>query len=95
MDQIQNQPSRSLAGDLVRFILLFAILTDGLFLILLSQVSSTDYKALAKMELLGLTAFAIAVAIYLSMTRMKNWKLLLAFSLLVLGFVLELLNRVH
>lgn len=95
MDQIQNQPTRSLARDLVCCILLVAILTDGLLLMLLSQISSTDYQALAKLELLGFIGFALAVALYLSLTRMKHWKLLLPFSLLVSGFVLELLNRAH
>ena len=95
MDQIHHQPTRSLARDLVRSILLVAIFTDGLLLILLSQISSTDYKALAKLELFGFTGFALAVALYLSLARMKNWKVLLPFSLLVSGFVLELLARVH
>jgi hypothetical protein len=95
MDQIQNQPIRSLARDLVRCIALVAILTDGLLLMLLSQVSSTDYKALARFELLNFIGFAAAVAIYLAATRTQNWKFLIPFSLLVSGVVLELLNRVY
>ncbi len=57
--------------------------------------SSPHYKSLAMMVLNCFLFYALLVAIHLWLGKMRDWKLLLPASLIVISFVNELMLRVR
>lgn len=77
----------------LRFFSLAVITAYGLLIAFTSQASSQDYEYLTGMVLEGLCLYLLMVGVYLRVTSLKDWKYLLALSILVGGFILELVIR--
>ena len=70
----------------MRYIFLLPIIAYGGFTTYLSRISPTNsYNASAVVNCLVFYIFL--VLIYLSINRMKDWKFLLIYSLIVIGYV--------
>ena len=80
---------------MIRFFFLTTSLAYGVLIAVCSQVSSANHKSLAAQISNHFLWYACLVAGYLWVNRMKEWKTLVVASLLVLGFVVELVLRVR
>jgi hypothetical protein len=95
MDQKPNHTSRKLLSEVLCSAGLVTILAYGVVIIALSQVSTPNYRSLAAIELNNFLCFVSLIAVYLTWTRMHKWKVLVPFSMIVAGFIFELVTRVQ
>ena len=82
-------------GQIIRYISLVLIVIYGALIAFFSQAASLNYRHLAESVLRGVIFYFFMVAIYCWIMRLKNWKFLLLFSLVIFGFVLELTFRAY
>ena len=84
-----------IASGAVRYFFLTIIIAYGVFVASMTQVSSMNYRQLASVVLNCLLFYFFLVAIYLWLNRLKDWKILILASTVVMGFVVELVARVQ
>ena len=77
----------------MRCIFLLLIAAYGGWIACQCQVDVTNSKSWAAGMMNCLLCYLLMVAIYLAINRMKDWKLLCLYSLVVAGFVAELVHR--
>ena len=82
-------------AGMIRFFLLTVIIAYGVLIAVGSQLSAPNYQILAAKVSNHFLWFAYLVGGYLWVNRMKQWKLLMVVSLIVLALVIELFLRVR
>jgi hypothetical protein len=80
---------------LVRYTFLVIIIAYGAGIAIMTQVSSPNYQQLAGTVLNCFVVYLLAATGFLWVNRMKDWKPLLIASLVLIGFVFELVARVQ
>jgi len=81
--------------EILRFTLLLMTIVFGIYVAVLSQASSPNYKLLAIAVFNNLIFYLMLVGFQLWIFRMRGWNVLLVATLIVSAFVAELLIRVH
>lgn len=85
--------AKEMVRDLLRLPLLILLLAYGACVAFLSQASSPNYKVLAIVSANQLLFYLMAAALYLWIFRLRNWKILLAATIIIAAFVIELIVR--
>ncbi|RYD38336.1 MAG: hypothetical protein EOP87_01805 [Verrucomicrobiaceae bacterium] len=88
-------PGWQTLGEILRFTLLLVTMVFGIYVAMLSQASSPNYKLLAIAVSNNLVFYLMLVALQLWIFRMRGWKVLLAMTLVVIAFVADLFIRVR